>query len=159
MAKLKLSTHADKLLDRLPLKRKCRHFDEIFITGCTGSCHFDNFQCSQWWKFHQNEDISVSVTRNNCVIDTGCIRAKMTNTNSRIEISQNIISKITVATVGIIIKMIISKPVFTSLTNIRSWTHSYQKHNKQCKNTLPIKKNWHYVGGSRNKGQNPRMIS
>ena len=43
------------------LKRKCRHFDEIFITGCTVSCHFDNFQCSQWWKFHQNEDISVSV--------------------------------------------------------------------------------------------------
>ena len=45
------------------LKRKCRHFDEIWITGCTGSCHFDNFQCSQWWKFHQNEDISVSVLR------------------------------------------------------------------------------------------------
>ena len=43
------------------LKRKCRHFDEILITGCTGSCHFDNFKCSQWWKFHQNEDISVSV--------------------------------------------------------------------------------------------------
>ena len=43
------------------LKRKCRHFDEILIIGCTGSCHFDNFQCSQWWKFHQNEDISVSV--------------------------------------------------------------------------------------------------
>ena len=43
------------------LKRKCRHFDEILITGCTGSCHFDNFQCSQWRKFHQNEDISVSV--------------------------------------------------------------------------------------------------
>ena len=42
-------------------ERKCRHFDEILITGCTGSCHFDNFQCSQWWKFHQNEDISVSV--------------------------------------------------------------------------------------------------
>ena len=46
-----------------PLKRKCRHFDEILITGCTGSCHFDNFQCSQWWKFHQNEDISVSVSK------------------------------------------------------------------------------------------------
>ena len=45
------------------LKRKCRHFDEILITGCTGSCHFDNFQCSQWWKFHQNEDVSVSVIR------------------------------------------------------------------------------------------------
>ena len=48
-------------LQWVTLKRKCRHFDEIFITGCTGSCHFDNFQCSQWWKFHQNEDISVSV--------------------------------------------------------------------------------------------------
>ena len=28
--------------------RKCCHFDEIFITGCTGSCHFDNIQCKQW---------------------------------------------------------------------------------------------------------------
>ena len=46
------------------LKRKCRHFDEIFITSCTGSCHFDNFQCSQWWKFNQNEDIFVSVNIN-----------------------------------------------------------------------------------------------
>ena len=34
-----------------------------FITGCTGSCHIDNFQCSQWWTFHQNEDFSVSVYR------------------------------------------------------------------------------------------------
>ena len=51
----------DDLYSKPSLKRKCRHFDEIFITGCTGSCHFDNFQCSQWWKFHQNEDISVSV--------------------------------------------------------------------------------------------------
>ena len=41
------------------LKRKCCHFDEIFIAGCIGSCHFDNFRCSQWWKFHQNEGISV----------------------------------------------------------------------------------------------------
>ena len=46
---------------RVTLKRKCRHFDEILITGCTGSCHFDNFQCSQWLKFRQNEDIFVSV--------------------------------------------------------------------------------------------------
>ena len=45
---------------RQSLKQKC-HFDEIFITGCIGSCHFDNFQCSQWWTFHQNEDFSVSV--------------------------------------------------------------------------------------------------
>ena len=28
--------------------------------SCTGSCHFDNGRCSQWWKFNQN-DISVSV--------------------------------------------------------------------------------------------------
>ena len=46
----------------LPLKQKCRHFDEILITGCTESCHFDNFQCSQWLKFRQNDDIFVSVT-------------------------------------------------------------------------------------------------
>ena len=43
------------------LKRKCRHFDEILITGCTGSCQNDNFQCSQWLKFRQNDDIFVSV--------------------------------------------------------------------------------------------------
>ena len=42
------------------LKLECLHFDEIFITGCTGSCQNDNFQCSQWWKFRQN-DIFVSV--------------------------------------------------------------------------------------------------
>ena len=42
------------------LKQKCRHFDEILITGCTESCQNDNFRCSQWLKFHQN-DISVSV--------------------------------------------------------------------------------------------------
>ena len=43
------------------LKQKCLHFDEILITGCTGSCQNDNFQCSQWWKFSQNDDIFVSV--------------------------------------------------------------------------------------------------
>ena len=41
------------------LKQEC-HFDEILVTGCTASCHFDNFRCSQWRKFHQN-GISVSV--------------------------------------------------------------------------------------------------
>ena len=29
------------------MKHKCPHFDEIFITGCTGCCHFDKFQCYQ----------------------------------------------------------------------------------------------------------------
>ena len=43
------------------LKRKCRHIDEIVIIDCTGSCHFDNFQCSRWWQFYQNEHISVTV--------------------------------------------------------------------------------------------------
>ena len=51
----------DHVLWRLTLKRKCCHFDKIFITSCTVSCQNDNFQCSQWWKCHQNEDISVSV--------------------------------------------------------------------------------------------------
>ena len=41
-----------------PPKQQYCHFEEIFLTGCTGSCHFDNFQCSQWGKFHQNNDIS-----------------------------------------------------------------------------------------------------
>ena len=41
------------------LNWKCCHFDIIFIIGFTGSCQNDNFQCNQWWKFHQN-DISVS---------------------------------------------------------------------------------------------------
>ena len=37
------------------LKQKYLHFDEIFITGCTGSCQNDNFQYSQWWQFRQND--------------------------------------------------------------------------------------------------------
>ena len=43
------------------LKQKCHHFDEIFITGCTVSCQNDNFQCRQWWKCDQNDNIFVSV--------------------------------------------------------------------------------------------------
>ena len=35
------------------------HFHKIFANGCTGSCQNDNLQCSQWLKFHQNDDISV----------------------------------------------------------------------------------------------------
>ena len=31
------------------------HFDEMFITGCTGRFQNDNFQCSQWWRFRQND--------------------------------------------------------------------------------------------------------
>ena len=43
------------------LKRKCRHSNTIFITGCTESCQNGNLQMSQWWKFQQNEKISTSV--------------------------------------------------------------------------------------------------
>ena len=50
-----------RVFDGYSLKRKSLHFDEMFITGCTGSCQNDNFQCSQWWKFRQNDDIFVSV--------------------------------------------------------------------------------------------------
>ena len=31
----------------------------MFINGCIGSCHIDNFWCSQWWKFSQHAHISV----------------------------------------------------------------------------------------------------
>ena len=41
------------------LNRKGHNFDEIFIICCTGRCQ--NSQCSQWWKLHQNEELSVSV--------------------------------------------------------------------------------------------------
>ena len=42
------------------LKMKC-HFDKIFIFGCTWSCRNGNFQGRQWWKVHQNDNISISV--------------------------------------------------------------------------------------------------
>ena len=45
------------------LIRKYCHFDEIFITGCIASCHFDNLQCSQWWKFRQNDNFPFQLTR------------------------------------------------------------------------------------------------
>ena len=42
-------------------KRKCFQFCEISITGCTGSCQNDNFQCSQWLKFRHIDNFSISV--------------------------------------------------------------------------------------------------
>ena len=42
------------------LKWTC-HFKEIFITGCTRSCQNDNFLCSQWRKFPQNDDVFITV--------------------------------------------------------------------------------------------------
>ena len=63
--KNKIFTHLNKCykceIIVFTLKQKCCHFDKIFITDCTGSCQNDNFQCSRWWKFQQNDNISVSV--------------------------------------------------------------------------------------------------
>ena len=39
---------------------ECYHFDEIFVTGYPKSCYNDNFWCSQWQKFRQN-NISLLV--------------------------------------------------------------------------------------------------
>ena len=43
------------------IETKMSSFDEILFNGYTGSYYFDNFQSSQWYKYHQNEDISVSM--------------------------------------------------------------------------------------------------
>ena len=37
------------------------YIKESFITGCTSSYDFDNFQYNQWWNFRQNDAISLSV--------------------------------------------------------------------------------------------------
>ena len=52
------------------------------ITGCIGSCHFDNFRCSQWWNRRPNDDFSVSVW--------GCmwLTLKLHNTNVPIYIDR-----------------------------------------------------------------------
>ena len=56
------------------LKWKC-HFDEIFLTGCTESCHYDNLWCCQCWKCHPNNNICVSVVMDmNCVCDDRWIK-------------------------------------------------------------------------------------
>ena len=42
----------------LSLKLK-GHIDSFFITGCTAG--HDNLRCSQWWKGHQHDNLSISV--------------------------------------------------------------------------------------------------
>ena len=53
------------------LKSKCRHIDEISITGCIGSWHFDNFQCCQLWRC-QNKDNFISVNDYHSVCSAAC---------------------------------------------------------------------------------------
>ena len=55
-----LIEHVYRFCHSLKTEQKCSYSDKIFITGCTESCHSDNFWCSLWWKFCQN-DISISV--------------------------------------------------------------------------------------------------
>ena len=50
------------LFERIRLKSKYCHFDESFITGCTGNCPFENLRCSQWWQLLQNH-MPVSLWR------------------------------------------------------------------------------------------------
>ena len=45
------------IFHKYTLKWKCRHFYEIFISGCTGCCQNDNFQYNKWLKFCQNDNI------------------------------------------------------------------------------------------------------
>ena len=69
------SFHRSTLIWLITLKWKYFHFDEIFITGCTESCQNDNFQCSQWWKIHQNSChyISVKLESRLALISEGCL--------------------------------------------------------------------------------------
>ena len=46
---------------KLTSKKKCNHFDEIFVIGGIGSCQNDNFRCHHWRKFRQNDDIYFSL--------------------------------------------------------------------------------------------------
>ena len=70
-----------RMSTEITLKQKCRHFDEIFITGCTESCQNDNFRCSQWLKFHQNDNISVSVNGSAILVHIGFGNDSLTTAN------------------------------------------------------------------------------
>ena len=51
------------------LKRKY-HIDEVLLTDCTGSCQNDNFPCSQWRKFRQNDIHVAVIERTESAIET-----------------------------------------------------------------------------------------
>ena len=69
---------------KLSLQRTFCHFDEIVITGCTGSCENDNFECNQWWNFHQNDDKSILVNcPSYCVMICSC-RFKIRRTSRQL---------------------------------------------------------------------------
>ena len=41
-------------------KFKFRHFEEIFVTGSIGGCHFGKSRCSQWLKLSSKKHLHVS---------------------------------------------------------------------------------------------------
>ena len=42
------------------MRRYCR-FGGIFVAGCTGDCHSDNFRCGRWRRLRRDRQASVSV--------------------------------------------------------------------------------------------------
>ena len=67
-------------------KWKCHHFDEIFITGCTGSCHFWQLPVqpvmkilSKWWHFHTvmshlaHHTYCIITSKQSCSREMGCL--------------------------------------------------------------------------------------
>ena len=56
------------------LKQKHHHSDKTIVTSCTENCQFDNFWYSQWWLFHQNDNIPISVNND---WDLWCISVQL----------------------------------------------------------------------------------
>ena len=49
------------------LKRKCRHFDEIFIIGCIGSCHLTTSSAASDTAHVYDNRVTFYLTPNNVI--------------------------------------------------------------------------------------------
>ena len=76
---LKSNSYTNCSHELLMLKRKYR-LDEIFITWYFRKCGNCDFQCNQWWKCCQNNDISVSVNNRSISISCQCLRYDLPST-------------------------------------------------------------------------------
>ena len=84
-----------------PMKRKWRHFDEMFVAGFIKSCQNDNFLCRKWQKFRQNDDhISVSVPK--CTSHTCWTKVKSIISSRNITVLQLITSDALIVSYAII---------------------------------------------------------
>ena len=54
------------------LQNKWQHTDETFITSSKSSNN--TFRCSQWWQFHQYDNISVSMLVLYCIHIRHCVK-------------------------------------------------------------------------------------